>query len=120
MTKVENVFEVALQSLVLSPKTTKVQAFIYRSVNDLENLVRFLGVAPKVIFEKGKMTYQFGKILVPDNSVIMRDSYGTITRVLTFAEANDKYDIAAQREFDNAKDSQTPEVKAKVVRAKKA
>jgi hypothetical protein len=120
MAKVENVFEVAQQSLILSPKTTKVQAFIYRSVNDLENLVRFLGVAPKVIFEKGKMTYQFGKILVPDNSIIMRDSYGTITRVLTYAEANDKYDIAAQRDFDIAKDSQTPEVKAKVVRAKKA
>jgi hypothetical protein len=120
MAKEQNVFEVALQSLVLSPKTTKVQAFIYRSVNDLENLVRFLGVAPKVIFDKGKMTYQFGKVLVPDNSVIMRDTYGTITRVMTYAEAAEKYDIAAQREFDNAKDSQIAQAKIKAVRTKKA
>jgi hypothetical protein len=50
----------------------------------------------------------------------MRDSYGTITRVLTYAEANDKYDIAAQRDFDIAKDSQVAEAKMKVARAKKA
>jgi hypothetical protein len=118
MTK-ENVFEVALQSLVLSPKTIKVQAFIYRGVNDLENLVRFLGVAPKVIFEKGKMNYQFGKLIVPDNSVITRSIYGDILLCMTLSEANDRYDIAAQRDYDNAKDSQNVTPKVKKVRTTK-
>jgi hypothetical protein len=118
MTK-ENVFEVAQQSLILSPKTVKKQAFIYRSVSDLENLVRFLGVAPKVIFEKGKMNYQFGKLIVPDNSVITRTVYGDIDLCMSLSEANEKYDIAAQREWDN-KDGQTVTPKVKKIRTTKS
>jgi hypothetical protein len=115
MTK-ENLFEVAKQSLVLSPKTVKIQAFIYRGVQDLENLVRFLGVTPKVIFEKGKMSYQFGKKIISDNSVITRSIYGDILLCMTLSEANERYDIAAQRDYDNAKDSQMAEQKLKKTR----
>jgi hypothetical protein len=115
----ENVFESALQSLVLSPKTVKIQAFIYKGVNDLENLVRFLGVAPKVIFEKGKMSYQFGKIIIPDNSVITRTIYGDIILCLTLDQANERFDIIAQRAYDNVKDSQNIVLKEKKTRTPK-
>lgn len=115
MTK-ENVFEVALSSLVLTPKTVPIQAFLYRGVNDLENLVRFLGIAPRVLFEKGKMQYQFGKVIVPDESVVTRNAYGEILLCLSIKDANDRYDIKAQREFDNAKDSQVVVPKPKKVK----
>ncbi len=115
----ENVYESALQSLVISPKTTKTQAFIYRGVNDLENLVRFLGVAPKVIFEKGKMNYQFGKVIVPDNSLITRSVYGDIILCLTLEQANERFDIVAQRDYDKVKDSQNVIPKEKKTRTPK-
>jgi hypothetical protein len=117
MEKQTNLFEIAKQSLVLAPKTVKEQAFIYRTVADLENLIRFLGTSPKVVFEKGKLSYQFGKQVISDNSVITRNVYGNVVNCMTFAQANEKYDIAAQRDFDNAKDSQTPQ--AKPVKVKK-
>ena len=41
----------------------------------------------------------FGKVTIPDNSVIFRDSYGNVTKCLTFDAANDNYEIAAQREY---------------------
>jgi len=115
----ENVFEVASQSIIIAPRTVKVQGFIYRGVADLENLIRFLGVAPKVLFEKGKMLYQFGKVTVPDGSVVLRSAYGEIVRVMTYEVANKEYDLIAQREYDAAKDSQTPIAKPKKVRTPK-
>lgn len=115
----ENVFEVASQSIIIAPKTIKVQGFIYRGVADLENLVRFLGVPPKVIFEKGKMVYQFGKIIVPDNSIVLRSAYGEVTMVMDYKTANEKFDLVAQRDYDSAKDSQTPQEKPKKARTPK-
>jgi hypothetical protein len=119
MAKLENVFEVAKQSIIIAPKTVKVQAFIYKGVSDLENLVWFLGVTPKVLFEKGKMVYQFGKTIVPDNSIVMRNSFGEVTQVLNYADADKNYDLIAQREYDAAKDSQTPIAKPKKTRTPK-
>jgi hypothetical protein len=119
MAKVENVFEVAAQSLVLAPKTVKVQAFIYRSISDLENLISFIGTAPKVNIDKGKMVISFGKAIVPDGSVVLRSAYGEVTQVMNFEQAANLYDIAAQRDYDKAKDGQTPIEKVKKARTKK-
>ena len=119
MAKVENVFKVAKQSLVITPRTLPFQAFLYMGVQDLENLVRFLGVGPRVLFEKGKMTYQFGKVVVPDGSVITRNIYGEVVLCLSLKDANEKYDIKAERDFDNAKDAQTVAPKPKKTRTKK-
>jgi hypothetical protein len=119
MAKVENVFEVASQSLVLAPKTLKVQAFIYKGLTDLENLISFIGTAPKVNIEKGKMIISFGKSSVPDNSVILRTAYGEVLSVMTFDQAADKYDIAAQRDYDKAKDANVLVPKPVKTRTKK-
>jgi hypothetical protein len=103
-----NLFEVAKQSLVISPKTIKEQAFIYRSISDLENLIGFVGTTPKVDIDKGKMVLTFRKHIVTDNSLILRNAYGEVTNVMTLENANKIYDIVAQSEF-------LPEHKNKVV-----
>jgi hypothetical protein len=118
MTK-ENLFSTAKQTLVVAPKTNKEQVFIYKSIADLENLIKFIGTAPKVNIEKGKMLLSFGKMQVPDVSVVFRSAYGEVLNVLTFEAANEKYDIMAQREFDSTKDSQTPQEKIKKLKEKK-
>jgi hypothetical protein len=92
-------FTNAKQSLLLKPKTTTIQAFIYHGIEDLENLIGFVGVAPKVNIDKGQMVLSFGRTNIQNNSVIMRNAYGEVTKVLTLDEANAQYDIAASSEF---------------------
>jgi hypothetical protein len=94
-----NIFETAKQSLVIQPKTQKEQAFVYRTIADLENLIGFVGTTPKVDIDKGKMVLTFKKHIIGDGSVVLRNSYGEVTRVMTFEEANKIYDVAAQSEF---------------------
>jgi hypothetical protein len=114
-----NLFETSEQSLVIRPKTVVTQAFHYSGIADLENLIGFIGSAPKVNIDKGAMVLSFGKYLVKDNSIITRTPFGEVQRVMSCNEANELYEIAAQSEFK-------PEHKNKVVakpvkvRAKKA
>ena len=95
-----NSFENAKQSLVINPRSTsKTQAFVYRGMQDLENLIAFVGVSPKVSVEKGKIVLAFKKQIIFDNSVILRNSYGEVIAVMTYGEAETKYEIVAQSEF---------------------
>lgn len=98
-TKAVNVFETAMASVVLKPKTIPEQGFIYRSLSDLENLIGFVGVAPKVNVEKGKMIISFGKAIIPEGSLVFRTIYGTVSHVMSLDKANEVYEIAAQSEF---------------------
>jgi|WetSurMetagenome_2_1015567.scaffolds.fasta_scaffold1216976_1 hypothetical protein len=104
----ENLFTSSKQSLVIAPKTTKQQAFIYRSMADLENLILFVGNTPKIAIDKGKPILNYGKHTIKDDSVILRNSFGEVTTVLSMEEANAQYDIVAQSEF-------LPEHKNKVI-----
>jgi len=91
-----NPFEVAKQSVILKTKVIPTMAFIYRGFPDLENLIKFVGSRPMI---NGDMTLQFKKTIVPNNSVVLRNQYGEIVKVMTFADAADTYDIAAQSDF---------------------
>ena len=104
----ENNFNTASQSLILKTKVTPEAAFNYKGIADLENLIGFIGTAPKVNVDKGKMVLSFGKYTINDNSVVLRNSYGEVTKVLSYEDANNIYDIAAQSEFK-------PEHKNKVI-----
>ena len=103
-----NIFTNAKQSLLLKPKTTATQAFIYHNISDIENLIGFVGTSPKVAMDKGVMILSFGKMTIKDQSVIMRNAYGEVTKVLTLDEANDQYDISASSDF-------LPEHKNKII-----
>ena len=94
--KATNPFEVAKQSVILKTKVIPTMAFIYRGFPDLENLIKFVGSRPMI---NGDMTLQFKKTIVPNNSVVLRNQYGEIVKVMTFADAADTYDIAAQSDF---------------------
>jgi len=101
-------FETAKQSLIINPKSVKDHAFIYRGMQDLENLIAFVGSSPKVSVDKGKIVLAFKKQIILDNRVILRNTYGEVTAVLTFEEADRDYEILAQSEF-------LPEHKNKVI-----
>jgi len=115
----ENLFEKSKQSLVIRPKTVVTQAFHYTGIADLENLIGFVGSAPKVNVDKGNLVLSFGKYNIKENTIITRTPFGEVQRVMTPAEANELFEIAAESEFK-------PEHKNKVVtkpvktRAKKA
>lgn len=110
----ENVFTEAKQSLILKSKVVPVQAFVYKDFSDLENLIKFVGSRPLI---NGDMSIQFKKTIVPKNSVVMRNQYGEVMSALTFDQANNLYEIAAQSEFkpehvnkviDKVKKTRTP------------
>jgi hypothetical protein len=94
-----NSFEVAKQSIVINPKSVRTQAFVYRGMQDLENLIAFVGSSPKVSVEKGKIVLAFKKEVILDNRIILRNSYGEVTAVMTFEEAEKDFEILAQSEF---------------------
>jgi hypothetical protein len=95
----ENLFTSSKQSLVIKPKTVAIQAFNYHGIADLENLIGFVGTTPKVNVEKGTLVLSFGKKAIKDNSIILRNPFGEVDRVMTYAEANEMYEIAGQSDF---------------------
>jgi len=94
-----NSFESAKQSLVINPRSTKTQAFAYHGMQDLENLITFVGTSPKVSVEKGKIVLAFKKQVILDDRIILRNSYGEVTAVMTYDEANTQYEIVAESAF---------------------
>lgn len=94
-----NSFENAKQSLVINPRSLKTQAFVYRGMQDLENLIAFVGVSPKVSVEKGKIVLAFKKQIILDNRVILRNSYGEVTAVMTYEEADKDFEVLAESAF---------------------
>jgi len=101
------------QSLALKPKVVVVQAFHYRGFKDLKNLIQFVGSRP-IINEDASL--QFKKVIIPDNSIVFRNEYGAVVRVMSYDEANKMYEIGAQSDW---KPEHANKVKAREVRAKK-
>jgi hypothetical protein len=95
-TKSATAFSKAKQSIVIRPRANNIQAFIYHDFTDLKNLVRFVGTKPQ-IDEEGNL--YFRNTLIPDNTVIMRDAYGRVIDVMTYDQANGRYEIVAESEF---------------------
>ena len=108
-----NPFVNSKQSLVLKLKVVATQAFHYRNFSDLKTLIQFVGSRP-VINEDASL--QFKKVVVPDNSIVLRDEYGAVVRVMSYEEADKGFEIAAQSEW---KAEHANKVKAKEIKAKK-
>ena len=96
----ENPFSNAKQALILKPKTVSITAFNYRNSSDLKNLIDFVGSKPKVdVNDSGAIVFSYKKHQIKDNSIILRDSFGNVTRVMGYAEAAEIYDVSAQSDF---------------------
>lgn len=96
----ENPFASSKQSLILKPKTVAIQALHYKGFEDLKTLIDFVGSTPKIDVDKtGNPVLSFRKQTVRDNTIILRNSFGEVTRVMSYAEAAEVYEISAQSEF---------------------
>lgn len=89
-------FASAKQSVIIRPISSQQAGFIYHDFSDLKNLVKFVGTKPQ-IDEEGNLWFR--KQQIPDNSVILRNSYGAVTDVLTFDKAAEQYEIVADSAF---------------------
>ena len=108
-------FENASTIAILKPKTKPFETFIYRGFDDLEKLIKYVGSRPAL---NPDLSLQFKKAVIKPNSVIIRNSFGEVVRVMTFEEAAEQYDIAASVTFDADRD--TAKVEAKPVKARKS
>lgn len=89
-------FASSKQSLVIRPTTVNQMAFHYGDFSDLKNLILFVGSKPS-IDEEGKLW--FGKQEIKDDSIVLRNSYGKVTDVLTCDKAAEQFEIVAESEF---------------------
>ena len=89
-------FTSAKQLVILRPNSTEVLAFIYHDFSDLKNLIKFVGSRP-TIDEDGKLWFR--KNQIPENSVVIRDSFGQVTHVMKYDDAATKYTIISDSEF---------------------
>ena len=93
---IENPFTSAKESIVITPKVTAEQVYHYKGFENLKNLIGFVGARP-LINEDGSL--QFRKVLIPENSIIFRNSLGQVTKVMNYESAGTMYDIVAQSDF---------------------
>jgi hypothetical protein len=105
--------------LILKPKTNELTGFQYNDQNDLENLIKFVGSAPVVKIESGKMQLLFKKQVVRPGTVVFRNGFGEVTNVMEIPKVIETFDISKTLDF--APDHvNTVTEKVKVVKEKKA
>lgn len=97
--------------LVLKSKAPEVQAFVYENENDLAQLITFVGKKPVVDIENGKTIFMFKKQVIKNGSIVFRNEYGDVIKVLTIEEMENIYDVENTSDF-------TTKVHANVVKAK--
>jgi hypothetical protein len=90
-------FENCKSNVILKVKVIPKPAFVYRTSNDLENLIKFVGSDPKVKIESGKLVMYYGKFVIKDNTVILLSEVGKVSQILNLVEADNLYEIAAQK-----------------------
>ena len=91
-------FATAKTSVVIKPKTKNELVMIYRGLQDLKSLILFVGSRPVL---NADASIQYKKFIIADNSVVFRNGNGQVSKVMTFEEAENLYDIAADSFFKN-------------------
>ena len=93
-TQTELSFTNCKNNVVLKPKVTPKVAYVYRNVNtDLKGLIDFVKSEPKAKIVDGKLTLCYGKFNLFENSVILISEVGKVSEVISFDEANKRFDI---------------------------
>lgn len=112
---IELTFDNAKTMVILRPKSTPVEAIIYKGFDDLESLIGFVGARPAL---NPDLTMQFKKQVVKPGSVVTRNSFGEVVAVMTLEQASERFDIAASAPYDPARDAN--KVQAKPVKERKS
>lgn len=107
-----NPFAEAKNCVAIKPKSVAVSAFVYKSLADLKNLILFVGNRPLI---NPDTSLQFKKMTVKENSVILRNAYGEVTTVMSFEDAANRFDIAAQHDFSQADANKVEEKPVKTI-----
>lgn len=102
--------------LVLKPKSPEVQAFVYENENDLAHLISFVGKKPTVDIENGKPIFMFRKQVIKNGSIVFRNQFGDVVKVLTIEEMENIYDV--ENTYDFTAKAHGNVVKAKEVKTK--
>lgn len=102
--------------LVLKPKAPEVQVFVYENENDLAQLISFVGKKPTVDVENGKPIFMFRKQVIKNGSIVFRNEFGDVVRVLSIEEMESLYDV--ENTYDYTIKAHGNVVKAKEVKTK--
>lgn len=89
-------FDEAKQIITVRPFAIMQAGFIYRGFSDLKNLLAFVGSKP-TIDENSQLW--FGEFMIAENSVILRDAQGHVTKVLNFEAAAGALELVTSEEF---------------------
>lgn len=103
--------------LVLKPKAPEVQGFVYENEMDQANLIAFVGKRPVLDIENGKTVLFYRKSKIIPGSIVFRNEYGDVVKVLTIEEAEAIYDI--ENTFDFTLKAHANVVKTKEAKSKK-
>lgn len=95
--------------IVIKPKTQTYTCFVYGSVSDLENLIRFVGKSPAIGFESGKMVVSYKKTKITEGSVIFRDAVGNVTNVQPIDKVKENYELVSVNVFSDEFVNNVPE-----------
>ena len=98
--------------LNLKPKAPEVLGFVYENATDLADLIAFVGKKPVVDVENGKTIFMFRKHIIKDGSVVFRNEYGDVVKVMSIEEMETVYDV--ENTFDFSGKVHTNVVKVKV------
>jgi len=101
--------------LVIAPKTVKQTCFLFRGMQDLQNLIRFVGKPPRIT---ENMTLIFNRHEVKPNCAVVVNDFSEVIKVIFEKELKENYDLISSVHF--GKEHYNPQVvKIRVPKEKK-
>ena len=88
--------------LVISPKVKTKKVFLYTGLEDLKNLIEFVGTCPVI---QSDTTLKFKKVEVNPGVCIEVNAFGEVINVLTQDQVKANYTLEASAQFNPATDS---------------
>ena len=82
--------------VAIRPKSKTEAGFIYRTPDQLPDLIKFVGV-PATLNVDGSISFK--RTIVKPGTVVLRDEFGNV-RTMTFEECETRYDIVADKPFE--------------------
>lgn len=82
--------------LTVRYKSPEFLVFHYRDLQDLENLIKFVGKTPQI---NADMTLKYKKQIIKNDTYVFRNEYGDVTKIVTKDELKLGYDCSPLSEF---------------------
>lgn len=108
MTTETKTLKTANAVIAMRPKAKIEAGFVYRSPEQLSDLIKFVGV-PATLNVDGSISFK--RTVVKPGVVVLRDEFGN-ARTMSFEEFETRFDIVADKPFE-AKDANKVTVKTR-------